>query len=82
MGMNLNHVINLYLFSQFYIEYLKRSCTNGLQAIFLNNVIYSMPETVWTSGSTFNRTRYFEVRGIINDIGHTLIWSEKLSQHR
>lgn len=46
------------LLPQFYIEYLKRSCTNGLSN-FLNNRICSMPETVWPSGSTFNRTRHF-----------------------
>ena len=56
--MNLNHVIiDLYPFSQFLIEYLKKSCTVNLSH-FLTN-IFILPETVWFSGSLFNRTHYF-----------------------
>ena len=41
MGKNLNHVIiDLYPFSQFLIEYLKKSCTVNLSH-FLTNMIYS-----------------------------------------
>ena len=37
MGMNLNHVIiDLYPFSQFLIEYLKKSCTVNLSQMFFN----------------------------------------------